>query len=158
MRKPLLLLAFLLIGSTGLWAQLKLYGMIYSDGPVRASFKVEGLNKNNFLYLDPKPKTTMDGETVRQTKYSLPWDMSKDYNYTIKFTDGNVEKEIYIRGAAPDGIVPKQKFIIDIDLTDSTEDKLVVLWSRAENSYVAIPLSEMEMISEKGFTPRWLDN
>lgn len=152
-----LLLLACVISSSISYGQLKIYGTVYSNGPVRTSFKIEGLNKNNFLYLDPKANTTIGGEEVRQTKYSLPWSMSPEYNYTIKFTDGTVEKEIYVRGAVPNGLIPKQKFVIDIDLTDDSEDKFVVMWSRVENSYVAIPLSEMELISEKGFTPRWLD-
>lgn len=146
----------LLIGSYSIvQAQLKLYGKIYSEGVVRATLDVEGESDTYFLYLKPKGETEWNGQKVQETKYKLPWPIGKNVNHTLKFTDGTVEKVVFVHGPVPENIVPKQKFILDIDLTnpDNADVMLVIFWSTKENAYVALPLDEMEKIKQQAYDP-----
>ncbi|MFN2430526.1 MAG: hypothetical protein ABR574_10950 [Cryomorphaceae bacterium] len=134
-------------------AQLKLYGKIYSEGVVRATLNVEGEPDTYFLYLKPKGETEWNGQKVQETKYKLPWPIGKNVNHTLKFTDGTVEKVVFVHGPVPEDIVPKQKFILDIDLTnpDNAGVMLVIFWSKKERAYVALPLDEMDKIKEQAY-------
>jgi hypothetical protein len=145
----------LFLFSENLNAQLKVYGTVYSEGPVRASVDVEGEPDTYFLYLKPKKDVEWNGQMVKQTKYQLPWEVKKNVNHTIKFTDGTVEKTVFIHGPVPEEISPKQKFIIDIDLTnpDNADVMLVVFWSTIDKAYLALPLTELEKIKEHSYEP-----
>ncbi|MCA1764258.1 MAG: hypothetical protein LC664_14890 [Flavobacteriales bacterium] len=148
-----LFLIFFSVLSVGVQAQLKLYGKIYSEGVVRATLDVEGESDTYFLYLNPKGETEWNGQIVKETKYKLPWPIGKNVNHTLKFTDGTVEKVVFVHGPVPEDIVPKQKFILDIDLTnpDNAGVMLVIFWSKKERAYVALPLDEMDKIKEQAY-------
>ncbi|HKL02391.1 MAG TPA: hypothetical protein VJ911_01900, partial [Cryomorphaceae bacterium] len=84
-----------------------------------------------------------------------PWAIGKNVNHTLKFTDGTVEKVVFVHGPVPDDIMPKQKFVLDIDLTnpDNADVMLVIFWSTEERAYIALPLDEMEKIKRKAYDP-----
>lgn len=136
-------------------AQLRLRGFIYSEGPIQASLKVESYPDTHFLYLDTKHGVEFNGREVFRTRYDLPWDVVKDYNHTIKFTDGTVEKIVFVDGSVPEDIVPKQKFYLDIDLTngETADEMVVVFWSLPDDEYIALPLSQLAVIREKCMDP-----
>jgi len=153
--KRIFILFSLILLSITCQGQLKIYGTVYSEGPVRASVDVAGEPDTYFLYLKAKKDIEWNGRVVKQTKYQLPWEVVKNVNHTIKFTDGTVEKTVFIHGPVPDEIAPKQKFIIDIDLTnpDNADVMLVVFWSAIEKAYIALPLTELKKIKEHSLEP-----
>ncbi len=149
------LLVIALFSCVAAKAQLKLRGVIYSEGPIQAALSVESYPETHFLYLDTKHNVDWNGQKVFKTNYDLPWDVVKDYNHTIKFTDGTVEKIVFIDGTVPEDIVPKQKYFLDIDLTNqSTADvMIVVFWSLQDDAYVALPYTEVEEIRRRCVDP-----
>ncbi len=153
--QQVLLITILVFTANGLRAQLFIKGDLYSEGPVRASFKMNEDTTTHFLYLEAKKKTQRNGMEVHQTKYELPWDIVKGDDYTISFTDGTVEKVIFVQGAVPKDVVPKQKFIIDIDLTNSrnADVMLVVFYSTELREYTALPYTELEEIKRQSADP-----
>lgn len=131
--------------------QLRLKGTVYSESIVRASVKALGLTDWREVYFGPPKKLRSDDLIYYQTKYEIPWRMEKGIDHAIRFTDGLVEKTIFISGAVPEGINPRQKFTIDIDLVESHEVDmtLIVFWSIPSQSYKAMPLSQLSSIFEE---------
>ncbi len=150
-----LLITFLVFTASSLKAQLFIKGDLFSEGPVRASFKMNKDTTTYFMYLEAKKKTQRNGMEVHQTKYELPWDIQRGDDYTISFTDGTVEKVIFVQGAVPENVIPKQKFIIDIDLTNSrnADVMLVVFYSMDLREYTALPYTELEEIKRQSADP-----
>lgn len=150
-----MLLVFVVCSTSAATAQLKLRGVIYSQGPVQVALSVETYSETHFLYLTEGVETEKDGYMVIREEYDFPWDIVKDYNHTLKFTDGTAEKIIFVDGNVPDYILPKQKFIINIDLTNpaSSNDMLVIFWSLLRDEYVAFRYEEIEEIRRQCVDP-----
>ncbi len=135
-------------GSISCFSQLVIKGVIYSDNLVMASLKSEHSLEREVLYLYPPRKNDGEEDTKFSTKYQVPERMVKNENYILRFTDGKVEKMVYISGAVPKDIAPKQKFRIDIDMlsNDESDMTLIVYWSISQSSYRALPLSQINEI------------
>lgn len=131
--------------------QLRLKGTVYSESIVKASVKALGITDWMDVYFSPPKKIKNDGLIYIQTKYEIPWAIEKGTDHAIRFTDGLVEKMIFVSGAVPENINPRQKFIIDIDLVESHEPDmtLIVFWSIVSESYKAMPLSQLPQIIEE---------
>jgi hypothetical protein len=147
------IILFLLIGNAK--AQLRMKGTIFSNGPVQIALSIETYHETHFMYLEELDEVQRNGEEVFRSNYDLPWLIVKDYNHTIKVTDGTVEKIIFVQGDVPDNIIPKQTYQIDIDLTDDSNADmlLVVFWSLPDDSYIALPYAELETIKAKCMDP-----
>lgn len=141
------LLAFLTNLSSG-FSQLTMRGVIYSDGIVKATIQRGQTDNRQALYLYAPQEKINKNDTTYTTKYEVPGRLVKNKDYILRFTDGTVEKIVYVSGAIPESIVPKQKFRIDIDLTDHPEPEmtLIVFWSISQSSYRALPLSKLDEI------------
>lgn len=135
-------------GSISGFSQLVIKGIIYSDNIVSASVEPEHSHERAVLYLYPTKKNGDGADSEFSTKYEVPERMVKNENYVLRFTDGKVEKIVFVSGAVPQEITPKQKFRIDIDLvsTDEPDMTLIVFWSLSQSSYRALPLSQIEEI------------
>jgi len=144
-----------LIYSNSSLAQLKISGTVISEGPVE--IKLTHLSDGNTYVLEGLKTRPMEheGETIWKTKYSFPYGFEKNYEYAIRFTDGTVEKTIIIHGPVPEGLWPKQKYEVDIDLTDagSSDQTLVVYWSEIHDEYRSRPAYEMERINAEAYQP-----
>lgn len=118
------------------------------------ALSVESYSETHFFHLNTEEKMS-NGQQVFRTKYEFPWDVVKDYNHTIKITDGTVEKILFVDGSVPEETLPKQKFILDIDLTDpeSADMMIVVFWSLKDDGYVALPYTELEDIRKRCVDP-----
>ena len=141
-------------------AQLRIKGNIYSESIVRATVKAQGVTGWQEVYFAQSKKIKNDGLIYYQTKYEIPWKMEKGIDHAIKFTDGLVEKLIFVSGIIPEEIYPKQKFTIDIDLVESDEPDmtLIVFWSITSSSYKALPLSKLEIIKREAHPDfKWND-
>lgn len=146
---PVLLTLFAFFaGSISCFSQLVIKGIIYSDNIVMASVRSEHSLEREVLYLYPPKKNDEGEDSEFSTKYEVPERMVKNENYILRFTDGKVEKMVYVSGAVPKDIAPKQKFRIDIDMlsNDESEMTLIVYWSISQSSYRALPLSQINEI------------
>lgn len=142
----------LFLGGYGdIMAQLTIKGTVYSEGIAVATVVAQGITSKQEVYLAQPKKMVSDGLAYYECKYEIPWRMEKGIDHVIKFTDGLVEKVIYISGVVPKEINPKQKFIIDIDLIENDEPDmtLIVFWSMKSSSYKALPLSQLAQIREE---------
>ncbi len=144
-------LILLVAGISNSYAQLIIKGTVYSESIVRATVTAQRITDLEPVYLAPARKVKNDGMTYYQTKYEVPWRMDKGIDHVIKFTDGLVEKMIYVSGAIPKEINPRQKYIIDIDLIESKNPDmtLIVFWSMNSMSYKALPLSKLRTIRKE---------
>lgn len=144
-------ITFILICAGNTNAQLRIQGTIYSESIVRATVKAPGITDWRELYTATPKRIKNDGLIYYRTKYEVPWQMEKGIDHAIRFTDGLVEKMIFVSGVIPEDIYPRQKFIIDIDLVESDEPDmtLIVFWSIPSNSYKALPLSQLETIKRE---------
>jgi len=148
------IIGVLLVAATSITtahAQLIIKGTVYSESIVKATVTAQRVTDLEPVYLAPAKKIKNDGMTYYQTKYEVPWGMDKGIDHVVKFTDGLVDKMIYVSGAIPKGINPKQKYIIDIDLieSDNPDMTLIVFWSMESMSYKALPLSKLRTIREE---------
>lgn len=142
---------FFLGGNGSVCAQLTVKGTIYSESVAMATVAAQGITGRQEVYLAPPKKMTKAGMTYYECKYEIPWRIEKGIDHVIRFTDGLVEKIIYISGVVPKEINPKQKFIIDIDLieNENSDMTLIVFWSMESYSYKALPLSQLPQIREE---------
>lgn len=138
----------LFVSNSKCFSQLAIRGTIYSDNIVTASIEPEHIHEREPLYLYPTKKSGVDESTEFFTKYEVPERLVKNENYIIRFTDGTVEKVVYVSGAVPEEIIPKQKFHLDIDLKGKEEPDmtLIIFWSMSQSSYRALPLSRIDEI------------
>jgi hypothetical protein len=137
------------------YAQLTIKGTVLSENPVKASVHIQGEKVEHDMYLYKKSDIEVGGKTVRRTRYDLPWAIVKDRNYTLRFTDGDIQKVMFVHGAVPSDIIPKQKYIIDIDLTqkDNADIMIVVFWSKIANAFLAMPMTERDEIMRHSYDP-----
>lgn len=147
-------IAFILcsvVGQSEMMGQLTIKGTIYSEGLAIATVSAQGITGMEDVYLGPEKKVSRDGLDYYERKYEVPWRIEKGVDHVIKFTDGLVEKIVYISGVVPSGINPKQKFIIDIDLIEyeNADMTLIVFWSMTSSSYKGLPLSKLDQIREE---------
>lgn len=135
-------------GSISCSSQLVIKGIIYSDNIVMASVEPQHSHEREVLYLYPLKKNEEGADSEFSTKYEVPIRMLKNENYILRFTDGKVQKMVYVSGAVPEEIIPKQKFRIDIDLVsnDESDMTLIIFWSISQSSYRALPLSQINEI------------
>jgi hypothetical protein len=154
-KKYQFLMFILLLNFSFARAQLKISGTVISEGPVE--IKLTHLSDGNTYTLEGTKTRPMDkdGETTWKTKYSFPYGFEKNYEYAIRITDGTVEKTILIHGPVPEGIWPKQKYEVNIDLTDasSSDQTLVVYWSEIHDEYRGRPAYELERINSEAYQP-----
>lgn len=131
--------------------QLTVKGTIFSESVAIATVVAQGITNKQEVFLGPPKKRINDGLEYYECKYEVPWRIEKGIDHVIKFTDGLVEKIIYISGVVPKAINPKQKFIIDIDLIENDEPDmtLIVFWSITTSSYKALPLSQLAQIRQE---------
>lgn len=152
MVKPLLILiaslAAFLSNPLTCSSQLIVKGTVTSEGLTRVTFKSDQSAETIPMYLYEPKEIIEAGDTFYIAKYEAPIRMLKNHNYIMRFTDGTVEKTIYVSGAVPEGIIPKQKFRVDIKLIDPDDPDmtLILFWSMSQSSYRALPLSEIETI------------
>lgn len=149
--RSILLLSIILIFGLSSNAQLRIQGNVYSESLVRATVKAPGITDWREVYFAPPKKIKSDGLIYYRTKYEVPWQIEKGIDHAIRFTDGLVEKMIFVSGVIPEDIYPKQKFTIDIDLVESDEPDmtLIVFWSIPSSSFKALPLSKLETIKSE---------
>lgn len=135
-------------------SQLTIKGTIYSESIALGTVAAQGITRRQDVYLASPKKMNRNGLVYYESKYEVPWRIEKGIDHVIKFTDGLVEKIIYISGVVPTEINPKQKFIIDIDLIENDEPDmtLIVFWSMKSSSYKALPLSLLPQIREEAHT------
>ena len=147
-QRTLLFITIVLICAVNVKAQLRIKGTIYSESIVRATVKAPGITDWQEVYFAAPKRKKNDGLTYYRTKYEIPWQLEKGIDHAIRFTDGLVEKMIFVSGVIPEEIYPKQKFIIDIDLVESEEADmtLIVFWSIPSSSFKALPLSQLGII------------
>ena len=141
-------------------AQLKIVGNVYSESYVRATVKAQGITDWREVYFSRPKRIKNDGLVYYRTKYEIPWNIDKGIDHAIKFTDGLVEKMIFVSGVVPQDIYPKQKFTIDIDLVEGIEPDmtLIVFWSIPSSSYKALPLSQLDVIKQEAHPDfKWND-
>lgn len=153
--KPLCLLCisslFFLMSFQKALSQLTVKGTIYSESIAVATVAAQGITNRQAVYMAPPKRINNDGLVYFECNYEVPWRMEKGIDHVIRFTDGLVEKIIYISGVVPQEINPKQKFIIDIDLIENEHPDmtLIVFWSLKSSSYKALPLSQLPEIREE---------
>ena len=136
-------------------AQLTIKGTVLSENPVSASIHIQDERNDHHVYLYKKNDIEVGGRRVRRTKYELPWDIAKDRNYTLRFTDGSIQKVMFVHGAVPADIIPKQKYIIDIDLTnkENADVMIVIFWSKLADAFLAMPMTELDEIIRHSYDP-----
>lgn len=149
--KSVIFISIILICEGSVKAQLQIKGSVYSESIVRATVKAQGITGWREVYFSSSKKIKNDGLIYYRTKYEIPWKMEKGIDHAIKFTDGLVEKMIFVSGIIPEDIYPKQKFTIDIDLVESDEPDmtLIVFWSIPSSSFKALPLSQLKTIKRE---------
>src|SRR5690554_4546663 len=158
--KSVIFIGILLICAINSEAQLRIKGTIYSESIVRATVKAHGITDWREVYFSQSKKIKNDGLIYYRTKYEIPWKMDKGIDHAIRFTDGLVEKMIFVSGTIPEDIYPKQKFTIDIDLVLGIEPDmtLIVFWSIPSSSFKALPLSQLELIKREAHPDfKWND-
>lgn len=65
----------------------------------------------------------------RKGNWKLPYWLQKNYDYSIRFTDGTVEKFVIIWGAAPEDVWIDQKILLDVNLTDlANADRTLIFY------------------------------
>lgn len=140
--------ALFIFAIQSVWAQLSIKGTVYSESIARVTFHSDENETALPVYLYPPKQEINDGDTILAARYEAPIRFTKGHNYYMLFTDGTVQKLVYVSGAVPEGISPKQKFQIDISLIDPTESDmtLIVFWSVSQRSYRALPLSRINEI------------
>lgn len=156
--KYLQIVLILLISSSAL-AQLKISGKVLSEGPVEITYghASDGNRYTVLPYRMKEPKNS--GELEWQTSFKLPYWLEKNYSYALKFTDGTVEKLVIIHGPVPEGIWPKQKVFLDVDLKNlnNADETLVLYWSVIGDEYMARPLDEIDKINAESHRPLQMD-
>jgi hypothetical protein len=141
-------------------AQLRLSGTVLSDGPVDITY-AHASDGNRYSVPIMKTKEVSKGDFSEwKTKFKMPYWLEKNYSYAIRFTDGTVDKLVIIHGPVPEGIWPKQKVFLDINLLDSETagETMVLYWSVIQDEYVARPLSEIERINAECYRPLPLED
>lgn len=158
--RTVIFISVLLICVGNTKAQLRIKGNVYSESIVRATVKAQGITDWREVYFAESKKIKNDGLIYYRTKYEIPWKLEKGIDHAIRFTDGLVEKMIFVSGIIPEEIYPKQKFTIDIDLVESDEPDmtLIVFWSITSSSFKALPLSQIETIKREAHPAfKWND-
>lgn len=158
--RTVIFIIIVLICAENVKAQLRIQGTIYSESIVRATVKAPGITDWREVYFAPPKRMKNDGLIYYRTKYEIPWQLEKGIDHAIRFTDGLVEKMIFVSGVIPEGIYPKQKFTIDIDLVESDEADmtLIVFWSIPSSSFKALPLSQLKIIKNEAHPDfKWTD-
>ena len=88
-------------------------------------------------------------------KYRIPYWLEKNYVYSIRITDGTVERVVIFYGAAPEAVFPYQRILLDIDLTNvSNADRtLIFYYSEISCKYEHGHLDELNKFEHLMYAP-----